>query len=245
MSTVPATSTMGQRGTYAELGDACATAHAMELIGGRWTYPIVRELMLGPKRFNALMSSVRGITPAVLTARLRELTRTGLVEPVPASAPNPLHAYALTPWAIQLAPILSQLGRWAQSSTTRSDLGGLTPDAVVQAMTTMAADLTPRRSVHIRLHLFDSRTARPADSEYCLRWTSEDFNAERAPCTDARTTVRCDSSVWGRVLFAGLALDESGAIITGAAAPVRVLVRGFQARLRGRSNHMALDATPF
>ena len=231
METISGAGARTQRAGYAQLGDACATAHAMELIGGRWTYPIVRELTLGPKRFNALMASVRGITPAVLTARLRELTLAGLIEPVPTPTPSPLlHAYQLTPWALQLAPILRQLGRWAQLSPTRSDVGGLTPDAVVQAMITLAADAAPSRPVHIRLHLFDARTERVTESEYCIRWTSEEFNAERAHCADATTTVLCDSSTWGRVLFAGLALQDSGATTTGPAAPVRILLRGFRHR---------------
>ena len=203
----------------------------MELIGGRWTYPIVRELMLGPKRFNALMASVRGITPAVLAARLRELTDAGLLEPILTPTPRELlHAYTLTPWALQLAPILRELGRWAQSSPTRADVGGLTPDAVVQAMITMAADASPSHPVHIRLQLFDARTERANHSEYCVRWTSEEFSAERTHCTDATTRVLCDSSTWGRVLFAGLGLHDIGATITGPASPVRRLVRGFQRR---------------
>ena len=73
--------------SYADHGDACATAHAMELLGDRWTYPIVRELMLAPKRFSELAEGVRGITPATLTTRLRDLQAAGLVERVELPAP--------------------------------------------------------------------------------------------------------------------------------------------------------------
>lgn len=47
--------------TYASHGDACATSHAMELLGDRWTYPVIRELMLAPKRFAELEASLREI----------------------------------------------------------------------------------------------------------------------------------------------------------------------------------------
>jgi DNA-binding HxlR family transcriptional regulator len=215
------------RPTYAELGDACATAHAMELIGNRWTYPILRELMLGPKRFNALLVSVRGITPAVLTARLRELTETGLVEAVIGSAPT-LHAYNLTPWARDLAPILRELGRWAQSSPNRSPLGGLTPDAVVQAMVTMAEGLSPTRGVHAQLQLFDARADVPTDAAYCVRWDADGFRATRSDCPDAVTTIRCDSSIWGRIIFTKVALAEGEFTITGDQTAARNLISDFR-----------------
>jgi DNA-binding HxlR family transcriptional regulator len=215
------------RATYAELGDACATAHAMELIGNRWTYPILRELVLGPKRFNALLASVRGITPAVLTARLRELTEVGLVEPVIGSPPT-LHAYILTPWAHDLDPILRALGRWAQSSPSHTHSGGLTPDAVVQAMITMAEDRTPTRDVHTQLRLFDARTDIPADVGYCVRWDAGGFTASRSTCANATTTIRCDSSTWARILFSGLALERSGIKITGDRTVVRSIVSDFR-----------------
>ena len=219
-----------QRASYADLGDACATAHAMELIGARWTYPILRELMLGPKRFNALMASVRGITPAVLTARLRELVDSGLVVPPPLDAPSVQHSYSLTPWALELAPILRQLGRWEQSSRGRRAGGGLTPDAVVQAMITMVPDEAPTRPLHVHLELFDERTTRSTDAVYCIEWTAKGFDARRPPCTEDTAVARCDSSRWGRVLFGDLDLDDSGVEFGGSAAAVRTLVRTFRRR---------------
>lgn len=104
--------------TYADHGDACAAAHAMELIGDRWTHPVLRELMLGPKRFGELESSVRGITPAVLSARLRELEASGLVEKVVLPPPARVAAYGVTAWARDLQPIFEQLALWAHRSPT-------------------------------------------------------------------------------------------------------------------------------
>ena len=69
---------MPKKQTYADLGDACATAHAMDVIGDRWSMVIARELLLGPRRFADLASAVVGITPAVLTARLKALRDSGV-----------------------------------------------------------------------------------------------------------------------------------------------------------------------
>lgn len=212
------------RATYAQLGDACATAHAMELVGARWTYPIVRELMLGPKRFGELLVCVRGITPAVLSARLRELVATGLIEPTRGRLPANQQLYDLTAWARELGPILRELGRWAQASPVRIDEGGLTPDACIQAMITMAENLVPAVPVHLELCLVDERVEVATEYAYRVQWDESGFVAGRIDMVGASCTVRCDSSAWGRVLFAGLPLEDSDAEITGGQEAVTALV---------------------
>ena len=212
------------KATYAQLGDACATAHAMELIGGRWTYPILRELMLGPKRFNELLATVRGITPAVLSGRLRELDATGLVEAEP-TEPASQHVYALTPWATELGPVLRELGRWAQGSPVREAAGGLTPDAAVQAMLTMARpDLAPAAG-RLQLYLLDDRVS-DVEHPYRVRWDATELQAERGTWARPATTLRADSSTWAEILFAGRPLDGS-AEISGTSMPVETLLACF------------------
>jgi len=53
--------------------DGCATAHALDLVGERWALLVVRELLLGPKRFTDLRPGLRGASPNALAQRLREL----------------------------------------------------------------------------------------------------------------------------------------------------------------------------
>ena len=60
-------------------GDACGTAHGLELIGERWALLVLRELMLGPRRFSELRADLPGISANVLTQRLTELEQRGLV----------------------------------------------------------------------------------------------------------------------------------------------------------------------
>lgn len=212
------------KATYAQLGDACATAHAMELIGSRWTYPILRELMLGPKRFNELLATVRGITPAVLSGRLRELAATGLVEAEPGE-PGSQHAYALTRWASELGPVLRELGRWAQGSPVRETTGGLTPDAAVQAMLTMARpDLAPAAG-ELQLCLRDERVS-DVEHPYRIRWDATELRAERGTSARPATTLRADSSTWAEILFAGHPVDGNTEI-TGSPTPVEALLACF------------------
>lgn len=86
--------------TYAHHGDACRAANALDLVGDRWTLIVVRELLLGPKRFADLQESVRGITPAVLSERLRSLRQAGIVDQVTLTDLARTRAYAVTEWAV-------------------------------------------------------------------------------------------------------------------------------------------------
>jgi len=60
--------------------EGCAVAHSLDLIGERWALLIVRELLLGPKRFTDLRAGVPGASADVLTQRLRELMEAGVVQ---------------------------------------------------------------------------------------------------------------------------------------------------------------------
>lgn len=96
--------------------DACGTAHALDLIGERWALLVMRELMLGPKRFSDIRADLPGISANVLTQRLEGLEASGLVLrrrlPPPASA----QVYELTEWGYEAEPIVQTMGRWAARS---------------------------------------------------------------------------------------------------------------------------------
>ena len=96
--------------------DGCGTAHALELIGERWALLVLRELMLGPKRFSDIRADLPGISANTLTQRLEGLEKAGLVLrerlPPPASG----QVYGLTEWGHQLLPVMGALGRWAVRS---------------------------------------------------------------------------------------------------------------------------------
>jgi DNA-binding HxlR family transcriptional regulator len=99
-----------------EYGDHCGLAHALDLVGSRWTLLIVRELLTGPKRFTDLEQGLPGIPTNILSARLRELEDSGLVErrllPRPASGV----AYDLTDYGRELEGPIISLGMWGVRS---------------------------------------------------------------------------------------------------------------------------------
>jgi len=88
--------------------------HAVELIGRRWSGAIIQTLLVGPRRFNELLSAIPGISDRLLAERLRELEGEHIVTRcVNASSPIRV-SYALTDRGTELAPALKELARWAE-----------------------------------------------------------------------------------------------------------------------------------
>jgi DNA-binding HxlR family transcriptional regulator len=99
-------------------GQFCGVAHALDLVGERWALLVVRELVLGPKRFTDLAAGLPGIGTNILTARLRELEQAGVVERRVLPPPAGSTVYELTPYGRELEPVLLALGRWGVHSMT-------------------------------------------------------------------------------------------------------------------------------
>lgn len=93
-------------------GDACGVARGLDVVGERWALLVVRDLLLGPKRFNDLLGGLPGVSPNVLTQRLRDLVDHGVVQRTDLPAPARVRLYELTEWGRELEPLLLQLGRW-------------------------------------------------------------------------------------------------------------------------------------
>jgi DNA-binding HxlR family transcriptional regulator len=94
-------------------GDGCAIATALDYVGERWALLVVRELLLGPKRFTDLLDGLPHAGPKVLAQRLRELQGVGVVRRRTLPPPASSHVYELTEWGARLDPIVVELGRWA------------------------------------------------------------------------------------------------------------------------------------
>jgi DNA-binding HxlR family transcriptional regulator len=90
----------------------CALARAAEMIGERWTLLIIRELLLGPKRFSDLQDHLGGMSPTLLTARLADLIESNIVRRI--TAPRPINAqlYELTEIGREIQPAIRELIRW-------------------------------------------------------------------------------------------------------------------------------------
>jgi DNA-binding HxlR family transcriptional regulator len=90
----------------------CGIAKALDVVGERWTLLILRDLLLGPRRFADLRNGLPGITPNLLAARLKALAARGVIVRAPQAPPAGGFAYELTPDGRGLEPALLALGKW-------------------------------------------------------------------------------------------------------------------------------------
>lgn len=117
--------------------DACGLAHALELIGERWALLVLRELMFGPRRFSELKSDLPRISANVLTQRLGDLEKRGLVRRTRLPPPASVQVYEATEWGLEAAPVLRQLGRWAVRSLGHDPGRPVSHVSVMMSMETM------------------------------------------------------------------------------------------------------------
>lgn len=141
-------------------GEACRLAHALDVIGERWSLLVIRELMLGAKRFTDLRHGLPHASTNILTERLRELESRGVIRKRRLPPPSSTSVYELTEWGTELEPILTRLGAWGARSPFPPDTQEINPDSIVLAL----------RS------LFDSDRAEE-DLAVVLRLDGEDFHA--------------------------------------------------------------------
>jgi DNA-binding HxlR family transcriptional regulator len=180
-------------------GDRCGIARALDLVGERWALLVVRELLLGPKRFTDLRAGLPQIGPDVLSQRLRDLEGQGIVRraqlPPPAGA-RPV--YELTERGAALEPVILELGRWGSQVPFSDELADteLGVDSAVLALKTV----------------FDPSAAGGADETYELRLNDQPFrlrvadgrlDAVRGSAEQPVATIATDPATLARVLWHG------------------------------------------
>lgn len=135
-------------------GQYCGFARALEVVGERWALMVIRDLLVGPKRFGELQRGLPGIPSNILTARLKELEEAGIVE---RRLQDRSVVYALTNEGRELEESVITLGRWGAKrlGDPRED-EVVTDDSIASALlTTFRPDGAGRRSVTFELHVGD------------------------------------------------------------------------------------------
>lgn len=112
------------RRSYAE---GCLQAHALDLIGDRWALLVVRELLLGPRRFGELRQGLPGVSANILTMRLVEMEAAGLLGP----------GYALTPAGRALWPLVREMCIWGAAQPGHDPQLFISPTSLMLSMAAM------------------------------------------------------------------------------------------------------------
>jgi DNA-binding HxlR family transcriptional regulator/putative sterol carrier protein len=140
----------------------CPMAHALSLIGERWSLLIVRDLLHGPKRYTDLAQGLPGIGTNILAARLRELEAAGIIAKKKLPPPWASTVYELTEYGAELKEPLYALARWGART-----LGPPKPDD----------ELYPEWGVNGLPALFNAEEARGLTETYVLKVDEDVFTA--------------------------------------------------------------------
>ena len=198
--------------------DGCASAHALNLFGERWALLVVRELMLGPKRFSDLRRSLPGISANVLTQRLAELEASHLLRRRDLPPPASVQVYELTPWGYDLEPIFQVLGRWAARSPLLPLGLPMSANSVILSMRTM---FDPTRAADLRV-LIDLRLGA---ERFRVAVAERRLEAARGEAVSPDVTVATEPDTLAALLYAGAPLDAqagTGAVqVTGDTAALK------------------------
>lgn len=194
-------------------------------MGERWALLVVRELVLGPKRFTDLRRGLTGISENVLSQRLRELERANLVRRR-RFAPSSTSAYELADRGRALEPVLVAMSRWgAELPLDEGTSPTLGVDALVfTLLATFDADLAARLTVVAHLRL--------GDDHFRLEVTNGHLRARRAEPDDADLTITTTAPTLQSLVHAERTLaetEQSGDLtITGDRAAAEHLLRCFR-----------------
>jgi DNA-binding HxlR family transcriptional regulator/putative sterol carrier protein len=189
---------MGVRRTY---GEGCAAAHALDLVGERWALLVVRELLLGPKRFTDLREGIPHASPNVLSQRLRELEDSGVVRRGTLPPPAASRIYELTEWGRGLEPVILALGEWGVRSPHRPR-GDMSVDCYALALKTA----------------FDPDAAEGLEATFQLRLDGQRFRARvaegrfevaRGTVEDPDATIVTDTGTFKSLLWDGRKLADA------------------------------------
>jgi DNA-binding HxlR family transcriptional regulator len=133
-------------------GQRCPAAIALDVVGERWTPLIVRELLLGPKRFTDLADGLPGIGTNILTSRLAGLQEHGVVERHTLPRPTPVAVYELTEAGRALAPVLRELRTWgARFGPVPQPGDAVQPAWVIQGAASRNPRLGPEQTCELRV----------------------------------------------------------------------------------------------
>lgn len=213
---------VGQR-TY---DDGCGIARALDIVGERWALLVIRELLLGPKRFTDLRAGLPGISANILSQRLRELEASGVILRRQLEPPAGSSVYELTDRGRGLEHVIVDLGRWGVQNTSSQPDAPIGVDSVILSLRA----------------LFDPKAAGDFHAEYELRLDGYRFRAvvddgridlargaaEHADAVLETTPRQLDSLVSGEVSVTEL-VHSGGLTVEGDLAAVERFATLFSA----------------
>lgn len=191
-----------ERRSYA---DPCGISRALDVVGERWALLVVRELLLGPRRYGQLREGLPGMSPNVLSQRLRELEGDGILQRRTLEAPASVTVYELTDRGRALEPVLLELGRWGSASPRMAgrEMSSASMILALEAMHDPAAGPPVRYGIQLD------------GEQFGLSIDEHGVRASRGRPEDAAAWLTTSVSMLRMVVFLGTgvrAAEEAGAL---------------------------------
>lgn len=205
-----------------DYGQYCGVTRALELVGERWALLIVRDLLVGPRRYGELAAGLPRIPSNILAARLKELQAAGVIRRMPRSR---VIVYELTPYGRELEPVVLAFGAWGfKALGDPRDEQIITPDSMTMSLRTafrphVAADLPPT-----------AYAGRFASAELLIRVGGSTLDVARGD---------------GPADLAFAAGPGIRRLITGELSPDRAIATGVVEVVRGRGDLLGRFASTF
>ena len=184
-------------------GDPCGIARALDVIGERWALLVVRELLLGPKRFTDLRAGLPNLGPDVLSQRLRELEQAGVVRRDQLPPPAGSRVYQLTDWGRELEPVVLGLGRWGSRAPFPPDHASLGVDALMLALKTL---YDPGRAGGL---IGETYEVRLAGQPFEVRPAAGRLEVSRGAAANPSATIATDPGTLQQILWHGRTLRDA------------------------------------
>ncbi len=196
---------MSAKRTYNE---ACGIPRALDRVGERWSLLVIRELMLGPKRFTDLRTGLPHVGPDILSQRLRDLEEAGVLVRRKLPPPAASQVYELTEWGRELESVLIALGRWGARAPAAPEGCGMSFDAHLLSLQT----------------LFDPSLAQGFETALELRLDDQPFRAvvsggelslERGEVAEPDAVITSDVGTMLAVAHGRESLDSADLVVEG------------------------------
>ena len=205
-----------------DYGQYCGVTQALELVGERWALLIVRDLLVGPRRYGELAAGLPRIPSNILAARLKQLQEAGVIRRVPRSR---IIIYELTPYGHELEPVVLALGAWGfKALGDPRDEQIITPDSMTMTLRTA---FQPTVATHLPATAYGARLG-PAELLIHVDGSTLDV-------------VRGD----GPVDLAFAAGPDIRRLISGELAPDRAIATGVVEVLHGPDDLLDRFASTF
>jgi DNA-binding HxlR family transcriptional regulator len=186
-------------------GQFCPLAQAAQLLCERWTLIVVRELVAGSMRFSDIQRGVPLMSPTLLSARLKHLVKSGVVE---TNDDLGQHSYQLTKSGRELQPLVELLGtwghRWVQSDLKEEDL-----DASLlmwDMRRSVNVDIFPKRRVVVEFEYPDA--ANGAKHWWLIAQQGEVDLCLKDPGYEVNVLVRCPLRVMTKIWICASTLGD-------------------------------------